>query len=564
MKVAVLKKPVKKRRWPIVVLITLLVLILPIIGLYVFIYDGDTKVTHTDPTQTSEVIGNRILVDSLDPAKEEKKIQFAVSEADMDNMIVSALKDAGATGGAVRKAYVYVHENRYVFYVDIDLRILKTRLKFNTLLRENETKDSFIFSIQDVTLGKVSGFKDISKSIVGGFINTTSINSFIKQIGLSATYSGSDLAFIYKKADLISDICEKTKNDSIDLYHNVMEAILKDEIFTFDLKTQYFVEGTADLVPLTTNELVTDYTDQLKLTANQVGEKCRDKLVQLVNEHHLDVNSVDPSIVFKFLFAGYDHLTEIEQDKVNTVNMSSIGISDKESYKGFDLDKPQYAPHTVLTNSIKIDNLISKDSSINKSICRITENQLNNYLAGRNIVGYTSLLTRFDGDTYKANFITIDNLYCNLYKSTDKIAEFVCKVNINGHQTSLTFASTVPEGGIADGKMNFTVNEINYGQTEAQSLEESLFDLLHNALVGDDTTISAITVDKTQHSIIFDFNTLLSETRTRCEQKVYEEHGIIANFSNYFKQSNLNFNVTGTSRSSDGSITVSMIDGINY
>lgn len=564
MKVAVSKKPQKKRRWPFVLLLVIAALVLPIAALFIFVYDANTKQLNIPETQTVENIANNITVDSLDSAPTDHKLNFVVTEKDMDAIIDCALRGAGAKGGVVKKAYVYVHENRYAFYVDLDLRVFKTRIKFDTLLEETSDKMSFVFSIRDITIGRVSGFKNISTSFLGSFVNTSSINSFIKKIGLSAKYSGEDLSFTYNKIDLINDIVKFTNNGSIDLYNDVLETIIRDEIFYFNLKSQNFAEGIANLEPFHENMYVTDYVDQIKIQPSQVGERCRDKMVQLVNEHKFNVNEIAPVTVFKFLFSGYNNITAHEREQIDGIDMSSIGINDKTNYKGFDLVKPEYELHHQLTQSVNIDNMISRNPSINKPICRLSETGLNNYLASRNIVGYTSLLSKWDGDQYKANFITIDNLYCNIYNDEDKIAEFVCKLNINGYHTALTFTSKTIQEEQEDFKMIFKVQRVDYGSVKAQVLEHSFFELLHTALLDGDGTLSAITVDETTHSIIFNFSTILEETKQRCEAQIYEEHGMYVNLSSYFQNSNLDYTIYGSSRSSDSTIELSMKTGINY
>ena len=564
MKVAVSKKPQKKRRWPFVLLLVIAVLVLPIAALFIFVYDANTKQLNIPENETVENISNNITVDSLDSAPTDHKLNFVVTGKDMDAIIDCALRDAGAKGGVVKKAYVYVHENRYAFYVDLDLRVFKTRIKFDTLLEETSDKMSFVFSIRDITIGRVSGFKNISTSFLGAFVNTSSINSFIKKIGLSAKYSGEDLSFTYNKIDLIDDIVKFTNNGTIDLYNDVLETIIRDQIFYFNLKTQNFAEGIANLEPFHENMYVTDYVGQIKVQPSQVGERCRDKMVQLVNEHKFDINEISPATVFKFLFAGYNNITAQEREHIDTIDMSSIGITNKANYKGFDLVKPEYELHEQLTQSVNVDNLISKDPTINKNVCRLSETGLNNYLESRNVVGYTSLLFKWEGDQYKANFITIDNLYCNFFHSTDKVAEFVCKININGYHTALTFTSKTIEEEQEQYKMIFKVQRVDYGAVQAQVLEHSFFELLHQALLDSDETMSAINVDETNHSIIFNFNTILQETRARCEQKIYEEHGTAVNLSTYFQNSNLEYKIYGDSRITDSSIVVAMVNGIDY
>ena len=148
MKVAVLKHTRKKVIWPWAVLITLLLVVAIPVGLvYGLFFDDSTKEVTLQEGQTGQSIGNRVIVDSLDPAPEEHHIHAVVTENDVDNLIHYGLEESHFSSKIVKKAYVRVDKNRYKFYADIDLTYFKTRIRFDTILSESGERYD-VFEVQ--------------------------------------------------------------------------------------------------------------------------------------------------------------------------------------------------------------------------------------------------------------------------------------------------------------------------------------------------------------------------------------------------------------------------------
>ena len=72
MLVAIEKYPRRRIRWAWFLLVMVILFVLPIAALYVMVYDGNSKRVVIQDNFTMAEFGNRILVDSLDPAPQEK------------------------------------------------------------------------------------------------------------------------------------------------------------------------------------------------------------------------------------------------------------------------------------------------------------------------------------------------------------------------------------------------------------------------------------------------------------------------------------------------------------
>ena len=190
MKVAILKNPPRRRIiWPWVLLISfLLFTVAPLAAGYILLQDSGTKRVEIQPNFTLAEMGKRIGVDSFDNVTESENIAMVITENDMDNILESALNTTGVKSGLVKKAYVNIEGKRYTFYIDLDMYVMRSRIKFVTNLEESEDKSTFVFRIKDMSIGMITGLVKPTKAIVQRFVNEQIVNTVFKQAGLSITF----------------------------------------------------------------------------------------------------------------------------------------------------------------------------------------------------------------------------------------------------------------------------------------------------------------------------------------------------------------------------------------
>jgi len=565
MQIAVLKKPERKiRKWPFVVLIVFLLLtILPVVIIYVVLYDANTKQVHIQNDVTLKTAGNRVMVDSLDHTLDHETMEIIVNENDMDNILHVGLKKAVGQSTVVKKAYMYVNKDRYNFYIDLDGNIIKTRIKVYTLLEESQDKSAFIFKIKDIALGNASGLTGPLKDIINKYINYETVNRFVQSAGLTIEFNPDTMSMTYSKANIVKDIEKLTNNSSNGLYFDIMDTMLKDNLVAFETATNNFMEAYVDLTKLQTNELVTDDSDHLKIQADEVSDQVRDNLIYLANNNLIPTDEASLKTGFKYLFGGWNYINEEEQNVIKDIDMSTIGIDNNEEYKGFDLMDVNAKLFEKMKDTVDVDALVN-DHSVD--LCSLTEQQINEYLAGRNIVGYTTLLHRQIGEEHKINYITIDNFYMNIYtplfgdRVGKRVAEMVCKINVNGYHTSLTF-DTLMEGESAENNcLTFDIQKINFGSTAANNLTEQFFSIIYDAL-NKNSNDSSLRADKENHTITLDFNEIIDYAKERVQEKL-DEAGQTADLDTTFATANINFDIVGASREDAGDMILTLKEPI--
>ncbi len=567
MKVATLKNPPKKRaKWPWVLLIIFLIIfILPVVLIYALFYDASTKKVTLQDNLTLTNVGNRIIVDSLDTAKSEAKIDVIVSENDIDNILHLTMEKYAANNKFVKKAYMYVKGNTYNFYIDLDGYIIKSRLKVTTNLELSEDGSDFVFKIKDIALGRVGGILKSSKGLIDKFVNEDTINNFIADSGLGLTFDKEQFAIVYPKENLLQDLSKLTDDQDVGLYFDVMDTMLRENMIEFDLESGHFAEGVVDLSKIQTNDLVTDDEAHIKVESSEV-EALRDDLVTLV-----DNGDVDPTVesqlsyAFSFLFGGWDYLTDEAKTALADVDFSYIGIDDKEAYEGFGLVDANTKLYEKMKASVDVAKLIDKNLDPRYlDVCTLTETDINNYLAGRSIVGYTSLLYRQTESSYKINYITVENFYMNIYQNSESvnIAEMVCKIDVNGYPTSLTFETEMSGSGFSDNKLTFEVKDIQFGETSAEYLKDDFFAIIYDAL--NDSSDTSLRANKEDYTITVDFTDIMTYVQEQAEAKVEETTGTYYDLSSYFVMDNMTYEISGASRDDEGTMKLSLINAINY
>ena len=495
------------------------------VGGYFLVRDTRTEEVQYDENFDIKAFGENVLLSSIDNTEQKKKIEVVVTKDDVNNLLykaTSSLNIQDLTKGIINKAYINIEGNDYHFYIDVDAKVIKTRVHLTTTLYEKYSTNSFVFKIKDISFGNLSGLKGVTKKILNRFVTEEMVNQFIEGTKLSLKYNAKNLSITYAKEDILKDISAMTGNNN-GMYMDVVQAMIKQELINFNLASDNFIEGYVDLTKLHTNEYVTDDPGQIVVNSHDVVTNCKEKTLELIRTNPTFVNSTPSTevltAIFKYLFLGYDGSDASVKSIIDSIDFSYIGITDKTTYKGFDLVTDEQHLINRMSSTINPNAIMYGGTDI----CRLTETDITEYVRGRSVVGYTTLITRTDPSTgeLKLNFVTIDNFYCNLYQDPDNnnkaTADFIVKINLNGYPTSLAFSALFPSKTLNDNKLTFTVKDIKYGEMGGEDLTNLLFEIIASALSGGDSSISA---NKEDHTISFNFTEIINSAKQQVETEV--------------------------------------------
>ena len=567
MQVAVSKVPTKKKSKAGWVILTLFLVFIvgPIALIYGLFYDPTSKRVELQEDFTFENVANRLIVDSLDYAPTEEMIDIKVTENDVDNLLYLAMKSITEKTPYVKKAYVTVRGNKYYFYIDLDGVIIKSRARISTELQIADDNEHFIFKIKDVALGRVSGILSPAKGLIERFITYDKIDQILANTQTDLAFDREQYALVYPKSSLIKDLGKLTNNSAVGLYFDVMQTMVHDNMMEFKFRDNNVIEGIVDLSKLETNDLVTDTAEQIRISSEEV-QHIRDDLVYLIENGTIDVANKDlPFYAFDFMFGGWESLNNAAQTALQDIDFTLVGIPNKEAYEGFGLYDAEAKLIDKMKDTVDVEKLVDKNLTPRyRDLCTLSEDVINEYISGRNIVGHTSLLHRDTPEGYKVNYITIENFYMNIYKNSDNknIAEMVCKIDVNGYVTSLTFATEMSTGEFDGSKLVFSVKDIQFGQSNADNLKEEFFDIIYDALNNEgDHSLQA---DKENYTISVDFADIMEYALQEAENAVEIGTGTHYDLSSYFEMSNISFEIIGDDRNDEGAMKLSLNNPIDY
>ena len=528
---------------------------------YALLYDGKTEKIEYEENFDMKEMGYRILADSLQKCETEGRIAVEVTQNDVNQLLHMALEKV--KNPVTTKAYMVVNGETYHFYVDLNGYVIKSRVHLTTSFREDTKNNCFVFKIKDVAVGNINGFRGIGKKAIDTFVKQETIDNFIAQTGLSIKYDSDRLSLSYNKDDLLQDLAKMVGNDA-GMYMTVFQSLIKQGLIELNFKSNNVIEGSVNLSKLQYNEYTTEDPGQITVQSSDILTMCRDNLLTLVNNNA--VNKGDNNAmtsVFKYLFTGYANSDEATKTLVDSIDMSSISGSigtDKTAYTG--LNAPSDDLISRMSANVNVRGLVNGETYV----CQLNEADISEYVRTRSIVGYTVLMNMPTKDGLRINFVTVDNFYCNIYRDVEnggkKTVDFILRININGCPTSLAFSTLLPDEGIVNDSLTFTLKDMKYGEITDPDLIDTFFGIISDALKGGDASLYA---DKDAHSITFNFSNIIKESKAQVEDYVRCIPGKSnGNGDAFFTGDNVLLSTIGDDAHDDGFLKITLKTPIAY
>lgn len=516
------KKKSKKKVVIIVLLVVFLVLfVFPPAFVFIFIYDtSKMKVTY-DEAFDSDKWAESLVMDSLDNTVSEGAAKFSISESDVNNMLYQSYKDSEEMQQFVKQIAIDVKKNSYVFSISASLGFFNTRIQIVTNLskgqvenRNGSLEDAYIFTIKDVVLGKVPGLKPLVMSILKQSIGD-SFSSGDSQFEIHADLDHSRLyVFASDLRNMIGNALGGGSGSS-NFYTSFIYDFLDNDLVDVDFYSNEALTIKVQLDKLTGN----DYDEgqyvcynmpyentTTKLTINNQQRKLsldtiREALVSLMDQGLIEESNLN--LVSEYLFNGY------HDDNAPDCDLNSIGITDKNTYQGFNVVTPLSVDDLIRNSVSSFDGYSPILTSFD--IADLKEDDVNTFLHSQNLFGNKFFLTREVSDgKYKTSYIALDNAYINL---TSNGAVISAGLNINGLETMVTMLMDIDAENSKNAKLAYTVNEIYYGSTDGEgnritandSTKGLLFQTLKNSVSSEAFTFTE------DGLFIMDFSDLITQ-----------------------------------------------------
>lgn len=471
------KKPKKKKsRAGLVFLLIFLIVFIILPGtLLLLAYDTSMLDITYDETFNQEKFSKSLIYNSLDNVAETGYAEFSASESDVNNLIYSGYKNNSQVTKYVKQFAVDIKDDEYVFTVSAKYAFYQTRVKLTTKFEKTmvedhgESKEAYTFQIKGASIGKLP-VKDlvtfIAKKAVNDSIKQSLYNTPLKlnlDLDNSRLYIlTSDFASIVDQAlshgsseysDFLAAIVNDFLNSKLLEFGTFGNEALAARIMLSEITGNDYGEGQYVYYKMpyeTTTTKLTIGGEQKQLSLDTIKEA----LIVLLNNGLIEESQM--SNVSEYLFNGY------HDSNAPTCSLTSIGINNKESYRGFDLPLG-YSVSDIISNGIT--SFAGFDTSLNSfNIANITEKNINDYLHSQYIFGNKFFLTNeVEAGQYKTSYVALDNTYINF---TEDGAVLSVGLNINGLETILTLLMNYDAASSSGTKLVYDTNELYFGETK--------------------------------------------------------------------------------------------------
>ena len=473
-------------------IITLVVLIiLPIALIFIFLFDtGKMKVTYDD-NFTMDKWSQALVVDSLDHTVDQKKASFKVSEADINNILYSGIKNNTQIQKYLTQFAIDIQEDAYTLNVSGKFFFFETRAKLATKLSKGKVgdKDAFILSVDKMSVGRLTQLKPIVMFFLNQFLTNETLDALTANLKLHTDLQNSRL-YIYTE-DLREMINQGINGGAgtSEFYFAFINNFLDLNLVNIDFYGGDSLSVDINLEPLTGNDYDASvganvyypmpYENTLtKLTINGEEKKLsldviKEAIAVLFNKGL--ITNANLSSLSNYLFNGYNGSNAPEY------SLTDIGITVKEAYQGFNLVEASSIDDMLKNAVSNYDGYVTDISTTSFDIATLKESEINLFLKSQSCFGMKYFLNREVSEgNHKVNYIALDNAYMNIYGDTAIIS---VGLNINGLETYVTLKMIVDNSNADSSKLVYKVDKIYFGkESEGLFVSDDTKDVIFETL----------------------------------------------------------------------------------
>ena len=462
----------KAIRWIFAIIaVLLLAVIVTGVVLTVMIHE---KRDVTDPTVAAKKRGLRTVLNShmeadLTAARESGEARFLFSEQDLKFLFYAILQSIDPPSGVTLSGVdVTVADGVYTLAVSAKLGVMPTVLRAG--LSFAESAGSYSVTLTQASAGSLEVVRGLGRLILRR-ADAAKIEQSLASVNLFCMVNLDTMTVTFTKENILRTAATLTGGEEdATLLHLLLDVFLDHEsLLSLSLGNNNLLGAVLHLARIrysTEERGALPYTYDFDAVARQVEALLA---AGLVTEEQV-------SPVFRLLVKGYASLSDQDKAALEGVDLTSVGVTDKETYRGM-MEKEQRSLSDLLTND---QFFLSSGTLLPTFGVKITDDMLTEVLRSMNFVGFS--LAFSGADTGRVAYVVIEQF--NLL-ATENHIDLEMIVNINGVQTVMTAAlSAPPAAGVA---INAKVDSVMLGEeplTEAQRRE--LLTYLASAAAGVD------------------------------------------------------------------------------
>ena len=489
-------------RWILSIVAVLLVAVLVTgVVLAVMIHE---KRDVTDPAVAAKHRGLYTVLNShmeadLTAARESGEARFLFSEEDLKFLFYAILQSINPPSGVTLSGVdVTVADGVYTLAVSAKIGVMPTVLR--TGLSFAESAGSYSVTLTQASAGSLEVVRGLGHWILCR-TDPKKVESALASAHLYCSVDLDAMTVTFTKENILRTVSALTgSEEDAALLHLLLDVVLDHgSLLSLSLGDNNLLGAVLHLARIRYNAEergALPYTYDFDAVARQTET--------LLATGVITEEQVPP--VFRLLVKGYESLSDKDKEALREVDLTSVGVTDKETYRGM-MEKERRSLSDLLTND---QFFLSSGSLLPTFGVKITDDMLTEVLRSMNFVGFS--LAFSGADTGRVAYVVIEQF--NLLATEDHI-DLGMIVNINGVQTVMTAAlSAPPAAGVA---INAKVDSVMLGEeplTEAQRRE--LLTYLASAADG----VDFIAFDAEEETVTLRFDEAiagLSELQRLCE-----------------------------------------------
>ena len=491
------------------ILMTIFV-VFPIAFVFAAFYDNTTKQVSNSEVHYQNIVSES-LYKGIEKLGNEGKLGFKIDENMIDGIMVSAC-DMINQKQFVPKMYCYINDNNYIFAVDLQASFFKTRVLLNTTLAKDDSNDTLIFQINNITIGRLPIPFNWITGIASNFITDDAINNIFAGTGFHFKCELAKSRLTYNRETFKEDVGKYVSVlGSNNPFLNVMLSMFgNNEVLETSYKNG--VSATFDLTKLTLSESPYKEPAPIDFDSTMLASH-KAKIVEWMNAKDSNnepvLKEADVAKTFNYLIRGYDDgnkefINSIANEPLGTKIKDYLGtfeVTSLEDYRGSKIGFPNKASNLTFQDYCgDMDCTVditgpTTPTSVSLEIAAQNYDDDNDCYKGLNpfmaqemttAIGQTIPVTYLDGSNWKFEYILIDGMYIGFKKdeTAEKNHEMVIylRFNISGKYSITMTVSTDEiriEGTTSSslGKLKFKLESINFGAIRFED-EETIQTLL--------------------------------------------------------------------------------------
>ena len=487
--------------------ILLIVIVLPIALIYGLAYDSSGTAPSQDTSFSKDSLVQDTVASSFDNTATSGKVDFTLSQDNLNQILLLALKDKTSSIPGYEGAYIEIEDKQYVFNFKIKpIAIFATHLYLYSSLTSDDS--SYIFHIDNIKIGRLGGLTDLGMNLLSKYISEESMTSMLTSTGLSLKVSYASRNITYAKADLAKDVISLMGETSSTLTGGVLSTLLNDtSLFSINFNSDKAIKASLDL-----KSLASSSTYSMPMASSSLNidfAPYKSMLATLLSNGSVSTSQAE--IIFNYFMFGYSSLSDSDKSVVSSCltgqDLSSIGISNLTSYEGLNYGAEIDTDAKMNQFKLAIPGYIARTAT---SLGSLTEADFSSLIESMPLIGTSYLAIRKDGTAYKVNAITLNESYVNI---TDDHLILTLGLSFNGYNTVLVADFKDKKTSSADYKVELSLAGLSFGEKtitlgEGNAIETSLYSSLKSGMSG----IDYISFDDSSKEMIIDFTSLATSS----------------------------------------------------